>query len=97
MTLADGRLFYRTPPPPEPFDASDVLMEAIRERIHDRRWYRCQPRPGYWRDFGHENDVALRALVAVARRARRLAAEADVPIDTRGWTEAESRAMWGDR
>ena len=90
MTLADGRLFHRTP---EPFDTADVLAAAIREHLIDRRWYRSQPHPAVYADLARENDIALRALVAVARRARRLAAAELVIQD--GWVEAELREAWG--
>ena len=92
MTLADGRLFHRTP---EPFDTADILAEAIREHLIDRRWYRRQRHTTLYADLAHENDVALRALVAVARRARRLSAKADVPIDTHGWTPGELMEAYG--
>ena len=92
MTLADGRLFYRTP---EPFDTADILAEAIRERLHDRRWYRRQRHTTLYADLAHENDVALRALVAVARRARRLARAELVPLDTRGWAPGELTEAYG--
>jgi len=92
MTLADGRLFYRTP---EPFDTADVLAEEIRGRLHDRRWYRRQRHTTLYADLAHENDVALRALVAVARRARRLARAELVPLDTRGWAPGELTEAFG--
>jgi len=98
MTLADGRLFHRTP---EPFDTADVLAEAIREHLIDRRWYRSQRHTTLYADLAHENDIALRALVAVARRARRLAATETDPItEAKGYqehTESEMRMLWGDR
>jgi hypothetical protein len=90
MTLADGRLFHRTP---EPFDTADILAEAIREHLIDRRWYRRQRHTTLYADLAHDNDVALRALVAVARRSRRLAAAELVIQD--GWVEAELREAWG--
>ena len=92
MTLADGRLFYRTP---EPFDTADILAEAIREHLIDRRWYRSQRHTTLYADLAHENDIALRALVAVARRARRLARAELVPLDTRGWALGELTEAYG--
>ena len=92
MTLADGRLFYRTP---EPFDTADVLAAAIREHLIDRRWYRSQRHTTLYADLAHENDIALRALVAVARRARRLARAELVPLDTRGWAPGELTEAFG--
>lgn len=81
---------------PEPFDTTDILMEAIRDRIHDRVWYRSQPRPETWRDLAERNDIELRALLTIARRARRLASAELIPYrDT--WTETEKRFAAGDR
>jgi hypothetical protein len=46
-------------------------------------------------DLARENDIALRALVAVARRARRLARAELVPLDTRGWAPGELTEAYG--
>lgn len=85
---------------PEPFDTADILAEEIRGRIHDRRWYRSQPHPAVYADLAHDNDVALRALVAVARRSRRLTETLDPVTAAKGYqehTESEMRMLWGDR
>jgi hypothetical protein len=92
MTLAYGFTVHRTP---EPFDTADILAEAIREHLVDRRWYRSQPHPAVYADLARENDIALRALVAVARRARRLARAELVPLDTRGWAPGELTEAYG--
>lgn len=47
-----------------------ALDQAIRTRLHSRRWYRRQPDPTYWTDLARENDAALRELVRVARLGR---------------------------
>jgi hypothetical protein len=46
------------------------LLEAIRERIADERWYRVN-RWAVWTDLRRENRAVLRALVKLARHARK--------------------------
>lgn len=72
---------------------------AVEERIRDlwtwRAWYRRQPNFAVWLDLARDNDRELRALVTIARRARRLAAAAPDSVDSwkryrdDGWSEAE--------
>lgn len=57
-----------------------VLLERIAELIRFRAWYRRQARQDFWWDLARRNDVELRGLLAVARRARRLADAAPDPM-----------------
>jgi len=93
MTLADGRLFYRSTD--RVAHATEaVLLERITDLWIERAWWRYN-RWADWPDIRREHTAELRALVAVARRARRLSAEADVPIDTHGWTPGELMEAYG--
>lgn len=57
-----------------------VLEERIRDLLKLRKWYR-QNRWAEWPDLRHENEIELRALVALGRKARKLAANAPDPLD----------------
>ena len=93
MTLADGRLFYRSTD--RVAHATEaVLLERITDLWIERAWWSYN-RWADWPDIRREHTAELRALVAVARRARRLSAEADVPIDTHGWTPGELMEAYG--
>ena len=100
MTLADGRLFYRSTD--RVAHATEaVLLERITDLWIERAWWRYN-RWADWPDIRREHTAELRALVAVARRARRLAsAEQTDPItEAKGYqehTESEMRMLWGDR
>jgi hypothetical protein len=77
-----------------------VVEERIRELIRFRKWYRSQPYWSNWMDLARDNDNELRALVRLARRARRIAATAYDPMTMakqRDWTESEQRFAAGDR
>jgi hypothetical protein len=52
-----------------------ILLERIAELWRFRDWYRRQPNWSWWSDLAARNRVELRALVKVARRARRLSAD----------------------
>lgn len=58
-----------------------VLLAEIHSRLVDRNWYRTKPWTIDW-PTRWENDAALRELVRVARKARRLAAKAPDPVTT---------------
>ena len=62
----------------------DTHRQVMEDRIRDlwkiRQWYR-QNRWAEWSDLRRENQVELRALVALGRRARKLAAAAPDPLD----------------
>ena len=77
-----------------------VLEDRIRYLWMIRKWYR-QNRWAEWSDLRKENQVELRALVAIGRRARKLAAAAPDPLDAykslRDFTESEMRLAAGDR
>lgn len=65
----------------------------VDQRIHDllanRRWYRANLW-AHWSDLRKEDDAELRALLRLARAARKMARSAPDPIDQyRGWTESE--------
>jgi hypothetical protein len=88
-----------------------VVEHRIAELLRFRRWYRAQPNWGYWLDLAAANDLELRALVRLARRARRIAAtayelpESADPVTAAkgyregytdaGYTESEARMLWG--
>lgn len=69
------------------------LLLRIAELIRFRAWYRRQVRQDMWMDLAARNDQELRALVAIARKARRsVDALPDPMTDAKGyadWTEAE--------
>jgi hypothetical protein len=69
-----------------------ALDAEIEGRLHDRRWYRERPWTLDW-PVRAENEVALRALIRVARDARRIARPAIERADPisayQGWTESE--------
>lgn len=48
-----------------------TLDEEIADRLHDRRWYRARAWTVDW-PTRYENEVILRALVKLARKARAL-------------------------
>ncbi len=66
------------------------LMTRISDLWAFRAWYRRQANWSVWMDLAERNRIELRALVAIARRARRIADEMPDPIDEyKGYTEAE--------
>jgi hypothetical protein len=77
-----------------------VVDERIRELLGYRRWYRHN-RWAVWTDLRLEHEIELRALVRVARRARRVAAMAYDPMtqakawEAQGWSEPELREAFG--
>lgn len=79
---------------------TDIYRVAIEREIRDRRtterWYRAN-RWAEWPDLRRENLVILRALVRLARAARRQArAEGIDPItQAKGMTESERAFAWG--
>lgn len=58
-----------------------ALLERIRELWTFRAWYARQPRQDYWWDLATRNTVELRALVQVARKARRAVDATPDPMD----------------
>ena len=80
--------------------ADHVLRVVLEERIHEllafRRWYREHTWTCSW-PTRYENDAELRALVRLARHARRIAATAADPASytDAGWTESELAAAFG--
>lgn len=63
-----------------------VVEERIRELLQWRRWYHAN-RWADWPDMERDDRTELRALVKLARKARRAAAPD--PIDTyKSWTDA---------
>lgn len=52
-----------------------ALEEAITYRVRMRSWYRGRRLLFAWRDLERENDIELRALLAVRRIARKVARE----------------------
>ena len=73
---------------------ADRLHAAVHDRIAallaDRQWYRTH-RWADWPDIRRENEVELRALLRLAREARR-SPTADSMV---GWSEPEKAAAWG--
>ena len=75
---------------------------AVEERITDlwiqRAWWRYH-RWADWPDIRQEQTVELRALVAIARRARRVADALPDPVTEAksydAWTESEKAQAWG--
>lgn len=58
-----------------------VLLDRIDELLRYREWYRAHPWTIDWPS--RQNDaIELRALVRLARKARRLAAKAPDPVTT---------------
>ena len=69
-----------------------TLEEAIHDHLTVRQWYR-KHRWADWPDLRHQNEVELRALLKVARKARRIARDPYPPTMTyAGWTEGEMAA-----
>ena len=75
---------------------AEALRFVIRDRIETlwsyRNFYRNN-RWAMWTDLRAENAVELRALVALYRAARDMAASP--PSLTRGWIEPELREAFG--
>lgn len=75
-----------------------VMLDRIGQLLKYRRWYRRQT--ALWADLARENDVELRGLLRVARKARALSA-APLAFDAEGtllgeaWTEPELREAFG--
>lgn len=65
-----------------------LLVERIAELWRWRSWYRAQANWSHWMNLARDNDVELRALLRIARRGRRLAAQAPDPLtEAKGWRE----------
>jgi len=95
MNIADVRVFYRSTD--RVAHATEaVLLERITDLWIERAWWRYN-RWADWPDIRREHTAELRALVAVARRARRLAAAELVPSRDpwAGWSESEKAAGMG--
>lgn len=84
-----------------------VLLERIAECLRIRRWYR-RTHWADWPDLRKENEVELRALVKLARRARQVAAPDPVDVakaeaerrdayegQLAGWAPGELVEMYG--
>ncbi len=56
-----------------------VIMARLRELLRDRQWYRANMW-AEWTDLRKESEIELRALVKLARMARKLASEAPDPM-----------------
>jgi hypothetical protein len=75
----------------------DAFEKTVMDRIHDllvyRRWFR-QHRWADWPQERHDYEVELRALVTLARKARKLSAAAPDPLDEyksfHDWQAAEA-------
>lgn len=79
-------------------DAMRLLVnERILELLNWRQWYRRQVRFDLWMDLAAANDAELRALLRLARKARKLAAaQAETTSWTdAGWCEPELREAFG--
>jgi hypothetical protein len=82
-------------------DTHRMVIEArIRELLANRRWYRSHLWAN-WTDLRKEDDFELRALLKLARMARKLASEALDPMSAYGsfrdWSESELRVAAGNR
>ena len=102
MTPPYGHLYYRDPRTLRIARATAteaVLLERIGVLWSYRAWYRQQSRQDVWAGLALRSEVELRALVAVARRARRQVVADLVPLRSSwaGETELELRSSWGDR
>ena len=90
--------FYGYITPPIDHALRVVVEERITELLAYRRWYRAQPNWSNWMDLARDHDAELRALVRLARQARRIAADA-VPdpqsYTDAGWTNAELAEAYG--
>ena len=77
-----------------------VIEERISELLRWRSWYR-RNRWADWTPLRHEHEVELRALVRLAREARRIAAAVPDPMTAAaawtdaGWTESELAEAFG--
>jgi hypothetical protein len=92
MSISEGQLFYAYREAPvrvaQAHMTETVLLERIGELWRFRSWYRRQVRQDFWMDLAKRNDEELRALLKVARRARRLSDAAPDPIDaSKRWHE----------
>jgi hypothetical protein len=81
-----------------------LVLDRIAELWRFRAWYRRQVRWDMWMDLAIRNDHELRALVTLARRARRLTEGTELAPDDMttakawgemGWSESELAAAWG--
>lgn len=72
-----------------------AIDERIRELIAWRRWYRQHAEWGSFMVLAAEHRAELRALLKLARQARRTARPVVERMDP--MTEAEARYAWGDR
>lgn len=69
-----------------------VLLDAIHSRLVDRRWYRAHPYSLDW-PTRSENEVILRELVKLARKARDLARPA---VESDPVTRSKAAETWPD-
>jgi len=66
-----------------------LVDERIHQLLVNRAWYRKNLWAN-WTVLRAEDDIELRALLKIARAARKMAAAAPDPVDQyKGWTEAE--------
>ena len=75
-----------------------AIEERIAELIRFRSWYRQSPWTAMWSDLRRDNDTELRALIRIARKARRaerLDEQRDPLTAGKGWTESERAYAWG--
>lgn len=75
-----------------------VIEERIAQLLVNRRWYRTHVWAN-WTDLRKNNEVELRALVRLARKARKVAAAAPDPMaqfgSFREWSESEKAEAFG--
>lgn len=83
-----------------------IVLERITELLKWRKWYRARPDWGNFLGLAREHEVELRALLKLARQARRefrdhpadaTLEQADPITAYKGWSESEMRAAVGDR
>jgi hypothetical protein len=71
-----------------------IILDRIADLWKLRKWYR-ENRWAEWSDLRRENYIELRALVKLARAARKRPDPMDQYKSFASWSESEKAGAWG--